>query len=105
VRAPLVRHYAKTVLREDNLVCERIQKAAHQISRAPLIGKLEERIGYFAQYGVKECWLIHQLAREIEVLRLQEHGPASRRVFRGIEAIESGVLPEFRLSPEILDGW
>jgi len=37
------------LLREDNLVCERIQKAAHQISRAPLLGKLEERIGWFEE--------------------------------------------------------
>ena len=49
VRAPLVRHYATTVLREDNLVCERIQKAAHQIGRAPLLGGLEERIGWFEE--------------------------------------------------------
>ena len=75
------------------------------ISPHPRIGKLEERIGYFAQYGVKECWLIHQLSREIEVLRLQEHGAGNRRVFLGVEAIESGVLPEFRISPEILDCW
>ena len=27
----------------------------------------------------KECWLIHQLSREIEVLRLQEHGATARR--------------------------
>ena len=75
------------------------------MSPHPRIGKLDERIGYFAQYGVKECWLIHQLSREIEVLRLQEHGSENRRMFQGVEAIESGVLPEFRISPEILDGW
>jgi Uma2 family endonuclease len=75
------------------------------MSPHPRIGKLDERLGYFAHYGVKECWLIHQLSREIEVLRLQEHGAAGRRVFRGVEAIESGVLPEFRISPELLDCW
>ncbi len=49
VRAPFVRHYVGTVLREDNLVCERLQKAAHQIRRPPLLGRLEERIGWFEE--------------------------------------------------------
>ena len=37
------------------------------MSPHPRIGKLEDRLHYFAQYGVRECWLIHQLTREIEV--------------------------------------
>jgi Uma2 family endonuclease len=75
------------------------------MSPHPRIGKLDERIRYFAQYKVRECWLIHQLSREIEVLKLQQYDAGSRRTFRGIEAIESDVLPEFRISPEILDCW
>jgi Uma2 family endonuclease len=75
------------------------------MSPHPRIGKLDERIGYFAQYGVKECWLVHQLSREIEVLRLQEHSADNRRTFRGSEAIESGVLKDFRISTEILSCW
>src|SRR6188474_2657910 len=72
------------------------------MSPHPRIGKLDERIRHFAQYGVKECWLVHQLSREIEVLRLQEFGDGNRRAFRGVQAIESAVLPEFRISPEVL---
>ncbi len=34
---------------------------------------------YFAEYGVSECWLVHQLTREIEVLRLQDYGASARR--------------------------
>lgn len=75
------------------------------MSPHPRIGKLDERIGHFRQYGVKECWLIHQLSREIEVLRLQQHGAEARRAFRGVEAIESDVLPGFRISPEVLSCW
>jgi len=75
------------------------------MSPHPRIGKLDERIHNFAQYKVKECWLIHQLTREIEVLKLQEHGADARRTFRGIQTIESSVLPEFRISPEILENW
>jgi Uma2 family endonuclease len=75
------------------------------MSPHPRIGKVDERIRHFSQYGVKECWLVHQLSREIEVLRLQEHGAGNRRTFREVEAIESGVLPEFRISPEVLSCW
>jgi Uma2 family endonuclease len=75
------------------------------LSPHPRAGRLEERISCFAQYGVKECWLVHQLSREIEVLRFEEHGACARRTFRGVERIESGVLPEFGISPELLDCW
>ena len=75
------------------------------MSPHPRIGKLDERIRYFAQYGVKECWLIHQLSREIEVLNFKEHANGARASFRGAEAIESSVLPDFRLSPEVLACW
>jgi len=75
------------------------------VSPHPRIGKLDERLGHFTQYGVKECWLVHQLSRDIEVLRLQEHGEGRTRAFRGNEPIESAVLKEFRISPEILSCW
>jgi Uma2 family endonuclease len=75
------------------------------MSPHPRIGKLDERIRHFAQYRVRECWLVHQLSREVEVLRLQEHGAGARRTFRGFEAIESDVLPDFRISPEVLSCW
>jgi Uma2 family endonuclease len=75
------------------------------MSPHPRIGKLEERIGYFKQYKVQECWLIHQLAREIEVLKLQEHGEDARRTFRGVQRIESAVLPDFGIAPEVLGCW
>lgn len=75
------------------------------MSPHPRIGKLEERIRCFAQYGVRECWLIHQLSREIEVLRFKEHDANARRMFRGVQRIESSVLPDFGLSPEVLACW
>ena len=75
------------------------------MSPHPRIGKLEERLRCFTQYGVKECWLIHQLSREIEVFRLQVHDGSARRLHRGVQRIESSVLPEFRVSPEVLACW
>jgi hypothetical protein len=50
------------------------------MSPHPRIGKLDERIGHFSQYG-------------------------RRRMFRGAAAIESAVLPDFRISPEVLSCW
>ena len=75
------------------------------MSPHPRIGKLDERIRCFAQYGVKECWLVHQLTREIEVLCLTAYDGSARRFFRGVERIESSVLPEFGISPELLSCW
>lgn len=75
------------------------------MSPHPRIGKLEDRLHYFAQYGVRECWLIHQLTREIEVLELGTFGGNSRQTFRSMERIRSRVLEDFSLSPEILSCW
>jgi Uma2 family endonuclease len=75
------------------------------MSPHPRIGKVDERIRCFAQYGVKECWLIHQLSNDIEVLRFAVHDGNARRTYRGVQRIESTVLPDFGLSPELLACW
>jgi Uma2 family endonuclease len=93
----------------EHIVTDRIWGAPDLVvevmSPHPRIGKLDERIRHFSQYGVKECWLVHQLSRDIEVLRLQEHGAGSRRRFQGVQRIESAVLPGFGVSPEVLSCW
>jgi Uma2 family endonuclease len=75
------------------------------MSPNPRIGDLQDRLRWFGTYGVRECWLVHQLTREIEVLQLSNLGVQSRRMFRGIQRIESTVLPHFGISPEVLTGW
>lgn len=75
------------------------------MSPHPRIGKLDDRLRYFAHYGVNECWLLHQLTREIEVLQLSDHAVQSRQTFRGVDRIRSRVLEDFSLSPEILSCW
>jgi Uma2 family endonuclease len=75
------------------------------MSPHPRIGKLEDRLHYFAQYGVTECWLIHQLDRRIEVLELSRAGVQSRRTFKGFDRIRSHVLKDFALSTEVLSCW
>ena len=76
------------------------------MSPHPRIGKLDERIRHFAQYGVKECWLVHQLSREkSKSFGCGNSADGHRRTFRGVQAIKSAVLPEFRISPEVLSCW
>ena len=75
------------------------------MSPHPRIGKVEERIKYFAEYGVRECWLIHQLAREFEVLELSGYGATARQTYRGVERIRSRVLRDFGVSPDLLSCW
>ena len=70
------------------------------LSPHPRIGDLNERIGWFAQYGVRECWLVHQLSKEVEVLQLS--GAHTRRTFRGLQRIESTVLPGFDVAPSLI---
>jgi Uma2 family endonuclease len=75
------------------------------MSPNPRIGDLQQRVEWFCEYGVRECWLVHQLTREIEVLQLANGGVRSRQTYRGVERIESTVLPFFGISPEVLTGW
>ena len=91
------------------IVTDRIWGAPDMVlevmSPNPRIGVLQERVKWFAQYGVRECWLVHQLTREIEVLQLDPAGVCARQTYRGLDRIESTVLPFFGLSPEVLTGW
>jgi Uma2 family endonuclease len=67
------------------------------LSPHPRIGTLEERLRWFADYGVRECWLVHQFAEQVEVLTFDD-GRMARRLFQRDEPIASVVLPDFRES-------
>jgi hypothetical protein len=75
------------------------------MSPHPRIGKLQDRLEYFSHYGVRECWLMHQLTKEFEVLELTPYGVQSRRTFSGVARIQSAVLRDFALSPAVLSCW
>jgi Uma2 family endonuclease len=70
------------------------------LSPHPRIGRLDERLQWFARYGVRECWLVHQFAREIEVLEFADRGIKGRRTISAGAIIPSSVLPEFDLPLE-----
>ncbi len=65
------------------------------LSPHPRIGRLNERLGWFAQYGVRECWLLHQLDRRLDVLAFSRDGVASRESFDDEMPVRSAVLPDF----------
>jgi Uma2 family endonuclease len=65
------------------------------LSPNPRIGKLGERIGWFQEYRVKECWLIHQLEHRMEGLNFISTNVIDRASFDNKTPIRSRVLPEF----------
>ena len=64
------------------------------LSPRPRIGKLDERLGWFAEYGVRECWLVHHLSGEIDV-RQFAGGNMTHQLFERDEPLRSLVLPAF----------
>jgi len=65
------------------------------LSPFPRIGDVRERLDWFAEYGVRECWLLHQSIPEVEVVQFAGGKFESRRFFRENERLRSTVLPEF----------
>lgn len=65
------------------------------LSPNPRIGKLQERIDWFAQYGVREIWLLHQLDEFFEILRVRDGRVAERESFAYLTPLRSEVLPDF----------
>jgi Uma2 family endonuclease len=68
------------------------------LSPHPRVGDINERVQWFAQYGVRECWLVHQIDRWIDVLTFEDGKTTMRRRFAAHERIESSVLPKFNRS-------
>lgn len=65
------------------------------LSPNPRIGALQERIDWFAEYGVREMWLLHQTSELFEIVRVA-HGRAVRsEPFDYSRPIRSDVLPGF----------
>ena len=76
------------------------------LSPKPRIGQTSERVKWFKENGVAECWLVHQDQRSVTVITFEDYRQASRQMFQRGDAMVSSVLPEFTLSPdEILEDW
>ncbi|MGH9256139.1 MAG: Uma2 family endonuclease [Vicinamibacterales bacterium] len=68
------------------------------LSPHPRIGRTDEHVGWFAEYGVRECWLVHQDRRDVSVVNFANRRIRERRVSSRYEPIRSSVLPELSLT-------
>jgi len=65
------------------------------LSPNPRIGKTEERVTWFAEYGVRECWLVHVDRREITVITYSQRRIATRVTFGRRHSLSSSLFPDF----------
>ena len=65
------------------------------LSPEPRIGRTDERIQWFAEHRVRECWLVHQDERSITVIEFARRRVAARNVCRRYETVKSVVFPDF----------
>ena len=81
------------------------------LSPNPRIGKTEERVTWFAEYGVRECWLIHLDRREVTVITFTNRCIATRVTFGRRHSIASCVFADFTesfddiVSPDRRHSW
>jgi Uma2 family endonuclease len=68
------------------------------LSPKPRIGDTQERVGWFAQYGVRECWLLHQAELTLATIEFRNHRIADRQLFKMRDPIRSSVLADFSAS-------
>lgn len=68
------------------------------LSPHPRIGTLNEHLRWFAEYGVKEAWIVHLDQRTVTVVDFAGGRIVRQRVMAWDDAIQSRVLPGFSLS-------
>ncbi len=93
----------------SEIVADRIYGApdlvVEVLSPHPRVGRLDERVEWFARYGVRECWLIDLARHRLVVLTLAGGRVARRHLVAPNAAIASDVLTGFNLTPVNLFGW
>jgi Uma2 family endonuclease len=75
------------------------------LSPHPRIGRLEERLEWFATYGVRECWLVRHLAQQLDIVSFADKAIAERRTLDLDDPIRSTFLPEFTPTLRTLIDW
>lgn len=75
------------------------------LSPHPRIGRLEELVGWYAKYGVRECWLVNLAQRQIVVLQFAGGAVSGRSLHESRENVTSTVLPDISLRPNDVLGW
>ncbi|HUE90308.1 MAG TPA: Uma2 family endonuclease [Vicinamibacterales bacterium] len=87
--------------KRSRIIQERIVGAPDMIlevlSPNPRIGLLEQRLELFAEYGVREIWLLHQIAKRFELRRTVDGRPVRRYAVDYQTPLTSDVLPDFHM--------
>lgn len=65
------------------------------LSPHPRIGSLDERLRWFAAYGVREIWVYHQPERRLDVLECDGGTVVRLASFDRHVSVRSRVLPDF----------
>jgi Uma2 family endonuclease len=76
------------------------------LSPRPRIGELNERVAWFAEYGVREIWLYNQIERQLHVLGCDDGRVQWQTTCDAETPPPSGVLPDFgRSMRSVLERW
>lgn len=67
------------------------------LSPSPRIGKLHERLEWFAQYGVREIWLLAHLTERFQILRAESGRVVSETTYDYLTPIRSDAVPGFTM--------
>jgi hypothetical protein len=59
----------------------------------PRVGKLEERVGWFAAHGVREIWLVQLMRRTVEIMTCEDGRVTAQRFVPRGGPLGSAVLP------------
>lgn len=94
----------------QHIVNDRVKGAPDMVmevlSPHPRVGDLHQRLGWFARYGVRECWVLHLSRRRLEIIACDAGQVTNRTSFGAEEPLQSGVLPDFnRTLDSILTRW
>lgn len=93
----------------SHVVSDRVRGApdlvVEVLSPNPRVGKVNEHVRWYAKYGVRECWIVHQWQRWIEVLGFEDGQIADGERFGDDERIRSAVLPAFDRSLTSIIGY
>jgi Uma2 family endonuclease len=86
----------------EHIVTDRVRGAPDLVievlSPHPRLGRAEERVDWFAEFGVRECWLVHQDRVSVEIIGFADRRMSSTVVLNRRQSIVSAVLPLFTSS-------
>ena len=93
----------------EHIVTDRIWGAPDLVvdvlSPNPRIGGLEEKVTWYARYGVRECWLIDLRRGQFVVLRFADGRVAHRALVERDGLVQSSVFVGLGLRPADVLGW